>query len=328
MPRTLSAGLEMGGLDDFDSVSTGAEIVSSTGLDMDGDYCLHLPNDDDFVSKTLAADTEAYGALLARPEWGVATQVFSFWSGATLLGNVIITATGHVAVYIGASTLVASSSVVLPPDTTYFMEFFYKLADSPDGRFYVKISGIPVIEFQGDTKPGTETTFNAFRIGYAGVSGRTAEAYYDNIILDADGWIGKTRIQALAVAAAGTTSELTASAGNPYECVADIPAVDASYIYSNTVDQLSTFAAGNLSGTIASIKSVKLAARVKKNGAATPQNIKLALRSAGTDYLSADHLVGTEFHGIQSFWELDPATSAIWIEAGVNGIEIGGKTAA
>jgi len=67
---------------------------------------------------------------------------------------------------------------------------------------------------------------------------------------------------------------------------------------------------------------------VVKEGSATPQNVKLAVRSGGTDYAGADKAVPTTAATVASIWETDPATSAAWSESNVNAVEIGVKTAA
>jgi len=327
MARKFIEGFESGGVDLWTN-SLGAAVVASTDLDMDGSYCLELVDDTDYVSRTLAADSEMYGALLFRLDSAVATQVLSFYSGSTILGNMAVTADGYITLYVGASTLVATSAVTVTEDTTNFFEFYYKLADSPDGRFVIKLNGVTIIDFTGDTKPSTETTFDAIRLGYAGVAGRVANGRYDNFILDDAAYIGLTKVQAIYPTAAGTTDDWTPSAGDNYACVDERPVSDTDYVSTNTVDHLDSYTTSNLSGTIVSIKAVQVQARIKKDGAATPQNAKLALRSGTTDYLSADNAIGTSYGAILNIWETDPDTAAAWIEAGVNGIEIGIKSAA
>lgn len=324
-------GCEDGSAEEY-SIQSSVSIVATTDLDMDHDYCMEMLTASSYATKILTADTMMYGAVLFRLKTLALTQVFSFFSGASLLGNLAVTAEGNLAIYAGASALLATSDVTIAAEETQFIEFYYKLADSPDGAFVVKLNGITVLDYTGDTKPGDEATFTAFRLGYAGVSGRNANGYFDNIILDDAGYVGELHIQGCAVTGAGTTSQLSASpddsSDDDYECINEVPPSDTDYLYSNTAGHVSTFATANLTGTIVSIKGVKVSARVKKNGAATPTNVELALRSGTTNYFGADNAVGTSFASINKIWELDPDTSAAFLEAGFNAAEIGVKVTA
>jgi len=324
MARIFLDGFESGGLDQFTS-SSGAAVVSSSGLSMDGNYCLDLTGQLDTGQISISATGEIYTAFLYRAT-NNNSNLIAFFSGGSCVGFLHRGSSGVLSAY-RSSTVLVSSAFAMSLATTYFVEVYFKLHDS-SGRFVVKVNGIIVIDFTGDTNPSL-TTFNSLIFGNAATGAASyGFAYYDNIILDTTNWIGKTYIQGLAVTGAGTTTQLTPSTGSNYACVDEIPASDTDYVYSNTVDQLDTYAAGNLTGTIGTIKAVQVQSRVVKEGTATPQNIKLAVRSGATDYVSADKVVPTTAATVAGIWETDPATSAAWSEANVNAVEIGVKTAA
>jgi len=132
MARRLRAGFEDRSTDIFNSVS-GASVVASTGLDMDGGYCLDCTSDTNYVGRTFSADTEDYSALLFRPLALSVTQIIGYFAGATLLANLSMDATGHLLVYSGESTLLATSTLTIAANTTVRIEAYYKIADSPDG---------------------------------------------------------------------------------------------------------------------------------------------------------------------------------------------------
>jgi len=324
MARIFMDGFESGGLDQFTS-SSGATVVSTSGLSMDGNYCLECTGSGDYVQSSLSADDEMYFAFLYRPAAISYNYLISFYSGSSKLMSINFESGSFLGAKVDSS-LVAVSSISLSANVTYLVEGYYKIANS-GGRIVCKLNGIVVIDYTGDTLPLTYTQFNSVRFGYTGTN-MNGSAYYDNIILDSANWIGKTYIQGLAVTGAGTTTQLTPSTGSNYTCVDEIPASDTDYVYSNTVDQLDTYAAGNLTGTIGTIKAVQVQSRVVKEGTATPQNVKLAVRSGATDYVSADKVVPTTAATVASIWETDPATSAAWSESNVNAVEIGVKTAA
>lgn len=330
MARIFTAGFE-GGTGDITKFSgiDGANVISSSGLDMDGSYCLACDGGSDFARISITADDEMYFAFLYRCSTigGSGNALIGFYSDATLLGR-LVTAGGTSNVMqamSGSSTLLASSAQALAENTTYFVEVYYKLADS-GGRFAVKLNNISAIDFTGDTKPSTQTTFNGVVFG---ISGSTLSyGYFDNIILDDADWIGKTYIQGLAVTGAGTTTQFTPSAGANYACVDEIPVSTTDYISTNTNDHLDTYALANLTGTLGLIKSVSVNAYAIKEGSATPQNLKLAMLSGSTTDLSAGKAIPTSYAVLSNIWETDPDTSSAWDESGVNALEVGVKSAA
>ena len=66
-----------------------------------------------------------------------------------------------------------------------------------------------------------------------------------------------------------------------------------------------------------------------KNDGAAPTNIKSLLRSGGVDYSSANvYGIGLSYGPIGLFYATDPATSAAWIQAGLDALEVGYESAA
>jgi hypothetical protein len=93
-------------------------------------------------------------------------------------------------------------------------------------------------------------------------------------------------------------------------------------------DNLDVYAMANLTGNVAEVKCLQVQARSKKEGSATPQNLKLAVRTASTDYLSANNALQTSYAELRNIWQLNPNTSAAWEVSDVNGLEAGIKSAA
>jgi len=323
MARIFLDGLESGGVDLF-TANSGATVVSTSGLSMDGTYCLEINGSGDYVTKNVTAASEMYFAFLYRPT-SYSNSIIAFYMGAVLLGQLRLSSTGNIVTY-SSTTILQTSADILAIGTTYLIEVHYKIADS-GGQLDVKLNGLQILTYLGDTKPGTETTFNSFRLGYV-TSSQYGYAYYDNIILESSGWVGSTHIQALLPTAAGTTTEFTPSAGANYACVDERPASNADYVSINAVDKTDTYAMGDLVGAIGAIKAVQVQARVVREGDSVPLNIKLAVRSGGSDYLSANNAIPSSASGVAAIWEVDPDTSSAWLSAGVNAIETGFKTAA
>lgn len=327
MARIFIDGFESGQEDLWDADTANVAVVSSAGLDMNGSYCLDLNNAFEYVEKDITADDEMYFAFLYRPIVDATSEeMLCVFNGATILVHIWRNA-GTLKAHSGQYTLLATGSATLSTATTYLIEIRIKIADS-GGRIEVKVDGVQDIDFTGDTKPDANTQFDKVRLGYGGIVAYSVYAYFDNFIMDDADWIGDTSIQAVVPTGAGTTTGWTPSAGNNYECVDEKPVSDADYVSINSNDVTDTYAAGNLAGDVDSIKCVQVQSSAKTDGSPTPTNLKLVVRSGGTDYLSGDKAVPATAKSLWHLWENNPADAAAWEEADVNAMEIGVKSAA
>ena len=186
--------------------------------------------------------------------------------------------------------MIATGTAVLNLNQVYHLQFRANIHDTT-GIVQVKVDGVVDIDFSGDTKPGTETTINAFQIGQTAVNPMTIQ--FDNVVIDGAAWPGKTNIQAIRPDGAGNSTQWTPSAGANWDCVDEVPASDADNVVTNTNDQVDLYAAGNLVGTVDSVVCVQVQARAVKEGVATPQNLALGVRTGATDYFSSDKVIPT-----------------------------------
>jgi hypothetical protein len=326
--RIFIDGFESGVHDMWDVGN--ATVVSSTGFDMDGNYCIDMNSSSEYLQKNITDDDEMYFALLYRVISATKGRgILSVWKDSTPLLTIARNGTNQYirAMTGGGDVTLVTGTHALSINTTYLIEIRIKIGDAGVGRVEVKIDGVQDIDFTGDTKPGADTQFNRVRLGSTGDTDTYCYAYFDNFIVDDAGWIGDTKIQAILPTGAGATTGWTPSAGNNYACVDEVPPSDADYVSINAIDTTDTYAAGDLSGTIGTIKCVQVQSRTRTDGTPTPENLKLVVRSGGTDYLSADKAVPAAEHGLCSIWETNPADSAAWEEADVNGMEIGIRSA-
>jgi len=328
MAREFIDGFESGS-DDLWDAGSGATIVSTAGLDMDGDYCLDLANNTEYMEKDITADDEMYFAFRYRPVGTTSSGIIVFRNGTTLIGYLKRDPdpTNVLKAYSSLFNLLDTGTVDLDQATTYLIEIYYKVADS-GGRFVVKVDGVTDIDFTGDTKPTADTQFNKVRLGYNIVATGYTNAYFDNFIMDNANWISKTSIQAILPTGIGNSSNWTPSAGANWSCVDERPPSDADNVQINAVDTTDTYAAGDLVGTVLQVKCVQLEAHAKYEGAPVPTNLKLVARRSGTDYLSSDKLVPSSFKTLYDLRSTDPSTSSPWTESGVNALEIGERSAA
>lgn len=325
MARIFIDGFESGGYDLYASSYGSEAVISTAGLDMNGDYCLDLTANYANVQKTITATDEIYAAFQWRPTAPSTHQpMLLLYSGATYLAALFRNnADNNLDAYRG-TTVIDSGSEVISNTTTYLIEIYFKLADA-GGRFVVKVNGVTDIDFTGDTKDGADATFDGVRLGYYSSSFH-AKAYFDNLVVDDSAWIGETFIQSLVPTGIGNSSAWTPSAGDNYACVDEIPANDADSVLSQAADDTDTYVTEDLAGSIET-KCVQIQSRCRIT-AGVSKNIKLVVRVNGTDYLSGDKAVAGTAKSLFNLWENNPDDAAAWEKADVNGMEIGVKSGA
>lgn len=101
---------------------------------------------------------------------------------------------------------------------------------------------------------------------------------------------------------------------------------DADFIYSGTVNQVelaTTTATGSVTGYTPRAVGVYCRA---KCGVGGPQNLQLALRSAGTTYFSASKALNVGYGSYGNVWNTDPATSAAFLAAALASLQPGVKS--
>ena len=327
MARIFIDGFEAGEHDMWDG-NSGATVETSAGRDMDGDYCLDLASATDYIQKNITANDEMYFAFLWRTH-SLATSngLMHVLSDANIM--ILIRrnfSTGVIDVFRGATNIVSGTKTFVV-NTTYLIEIWIKIADS-GGRVKLKVDGVTDIDFTGDTKNSSYAQFNRVKLGRDTVGRGNGNAHFDNFIMDDAAWIGDTKIQAILPTGAGNTTGWTPSAGNNWACVDERPPSDVDYVSINANDQVDTYQAGNMAGSIDSVKCVQIQSRTESDGTPTPTNLKLVVRSGGTDYLSGDKSVPAAPKGLWNLWENNPADSLAWEEADINAMEIGIKSAA
>jgi len=326
MARIFIDGFEAGDVKLWDLINNATAAAPVSG--MDGSYCLDVNALGEYAQKTVPEKSEYYAAFLYQCTQSTnLCNIIAFRNGTTVLGWVRFVSGSSIRAYRGSgiSNVLADGATPLIHNTTYLIEVRYKPHST--GVFQVKVNGLLEIDYSGNTTPGAATITN-IRLAYYGVTPYYGAAYYDNFILDDADWPGNTKIQAIVPTGAGNSTQWTPSAGANYECVDEVPPSEADYVATNTIGHLDQFAAGNLVGTIGSVKCVQVQALAKTDGAPTPTNLQLAVRSGSADYLSGDKAVPSASKQLWNLWETDPATAAAWSESGVNAMEIGVKAVA
>jgi hypothetical protein len=202
------------------------------------------------------------------------------------------------------------------------------------GYCIVRVNGTEILNQTGlDTSwDGTGLT----RVGIGGNGSSHFTYYFDDlVVMDTTGslnnaFLGDVTVSALYPNGDGASHDWLLSTGTPdtgvdHDCI-DEPIVndDTDYVSTSTVNVKSTYAMQDCAAG-ADIRAVQILASVRK-GAEGPGQIKLVTRSNSTDYDgAAQGIGGTSYAYVREVREVDPATSAAWLEAAWNAVEIGIK---
>jgi len=326
MARIFIDGFESGGLNWWTILE--ATVDSSPPAGMSGSYYLNVRDKNWTAYTTLnSSKAELYFAfkyMLRTAD--TPSGIISFYDSAgTVIGGLYReSATGLPTFRLGGggAAIQATGTTVINTFTVYLIEIHYKPLNS-GGILQLKVNGAAMeINFSGDSTAGLE---NIIKFGWFHTIVSTA-CCIDDFVVDDANWIGNTKIQAIVPTGAGATTGWTPSTGSNWDTLNEKPAVDTDYIKTSS-GQIDTYAMGNLTGSIALIKSVAVQTRNWREGNGAYDRAQHIVRPASTDRLAASKTTVFPPSAIsfQSIWELNPEDSAAWEEADVNGMEAGIK---
>jgi hypothetical protein len=307
--------------DYFDAIYiNGTSLHMDTGIAGMDSPCLHADSFAAGGKVAFSSRQEIYAACRIKLADKDAYRVLNFTSGSTwiaclTLGNY----TKQLSAWKGTSTTwLGAGPTSLNADEVFYIEVYYK-ADPTNGRFVVKLNGVIEIDFTGSTSTGSAVDGVWF-----GASAYTSNnhVYYDRIVV-AEEWPGPCYFQNLSPTGVGNSTQWTPVPSPNWDAVNAIPADDSLHVRTNTADQLDTYEAGDLAAGVDSIKALTVWARVWKESTPTPTQLKLAVRTGGSDYLGDAKAVGFYPALVEDRRETNPATLAAWTPSEVDGAEIG-----
>ncbi len=286
-------------------------------------YCFGSPNNAGTLRKDLPAAVSYYFGLAFKGNSGNTGRIFRIYAGSNILALIYYSAiTGLYNLYRGDQTsLLAVSSFGVPGDTWAHLQVYYA-PSTTSGIFILKINGVEAANFTGNTSPWN---YNVDAIELV-TSGGGCQWYWDNVVVDNSSWTGVSRIAILTPSGAGNSAQWDPSTGSNYACVDEVPYSDTDYVSTNVVDEVDTYAMSDLPSEAAVVKCVQVTARARKDGASTPQNIALAVRTTGGDYYSTDQVLQTSFVPHNKIWENNPNSGVAWTISEVNAMEAGVKS--
>ena len=253
--------------------------------------CLSLDSNG-VLTKTITAVSEAYFRIPVKITSAIINQVtqrFLVLSGATSMvsfTNVQSITPTHLTAQVGAST-VATGTTWIFVNVWYLVEIYIKIADS-GGRIVVKVDGITDIDYTGDTKPSTETTFDTIQL----LSGAASSASWDDIAMNDtagsvdNSWCGDGHVVRLNPNAVGSSSQwIPLSGSTNYLMVDEVPPDgDTTYVSASVVNLFDLYkvsGSSTISASPITISRLWVEARAK-DSSSSGCYISVGLKSGST----------------------------------------------
>lgn len=277
----------------------------------------------------------SYGSLIAgfgfRTQHIVAGHIFSFREGGTIQTSVYRDLNNRLVVTRNGVGIGGPGATVLSTNVYYYIELKVVFATGATGSFTLRVNGVN--ELTGtNVQTAATANANANQIGCHGYQASGAFNDFDDFYLcDAAGtvnndFLGDVRVQAILPSAAGATTQWTPSAGANYTTVDEAtPNDDTDYNSSATVNQIDTYAYGDVTPTTGTVKAIQTNCYVRKDDAGI-RTVAPVIRTGGVDYVQANlPNLSTSYQYLPQPIENNPGTAAAWTIAEVNAAEFGVK---
>ncbi len=269
-----------------------------------------------FAVKVSALDNPTLVALYD----GVATGV-----------QLIMTPTGALSIYRGGALLGTSSPVITIVDTWYYVELKVK-CNNATGTYEVRVGGANILSDSGvDTRAGAHDYHDLVSFGMA--FGLGTVTFDDIYICDSSGavnntFLGNSRVVSILPDGDDTAGWNTASGGSShYLDVDENPADDdTTYLEDNASGHKDLFDYAAMPGSLGNIRGLAIKTICRETDASS-FSIIMPIKSNVTETDDSSQAIGTTSYVTKvRVSELDPDTSAPWVEAGVNAAKFGIKT--
>ncbi len=288
------------------------------------------PPNSSIMNYDMSAPSSQVFAGVAMTASNIDTNVRSYMSfygdgGATQHLTVGIRTNGIVLSRGGVgSTTLGTYTFSCPSNAWQYIELGATINDTT-GTAIVRLNGVEVINYTGDTKNGgSATTIDSIGLGMNGTPGSKFDDFY---LCDSSGaspyntFLGDVRVQTLVPNGAGSSTQFTPSSGANYTTVDELPYSSSDYVSSTTTGNRDTYALQDLSGspTIFGVQNNVIA---KKTDSGT-MALKPAIKSGASVYYGSAVPLASYDIVLSDTRSLDPNTSSAWTVSGVNSLESG-----
>ena len=210
----------------------------------------------------------------------------------------------------------------------YYLEWRYYQANT-GGRSEIRVDGVSLWDYTGDTKHSTSYNPYAFCIEMmVWAIGQIDDLYIVHV--DGSGindFLGDCRVDTIVANGAGNSTDFTPSAGANYECIDDAPTDTANWVEAIGDADKDTYNYGSVPTGIddAAIYGVSVQSVAKRTAPSSNVALRNLLRSNSVDYQgSLTHSLADNWNNHkQDIWEIDPDDSGAWTQAKINACEFG-----
>jgi hypothetical protein len=312
--------------------------TNTTGRDGNGAWEHNASGLNSFVTHYLVtADDELWVGFALKPhDFNASADFLTLLSDSGTISQIVLVPTvtsssvSTIDVERQPSSTLETSSVSLLVDQWYYIEFYCKLGDSPDGAYTLKVDGVTVAEnLATDTHASGSTTFDAVRFG--GTHNSTGNSAFDDIyVCDSagsvnNGFIGDIVVEALSPNGNGNSSQFVGSdadSTNNYLLVDETAVSAADYVEASTANYIDSYTYEDLTAATGTVLGTQLTAIAAKTLPATKQ-ARLKTRVASTYYTGTDTDLNMGATALTEIRETNPNTASAWTISDVNGAEFG-----
>jgi hypothetical protein len=231
------------------------------------------------------------------------------------------------------TSLLGTYSVAISDGVWYYIEVKTTISNSV-GTAELRVNEFPALVLTGiDTCNGGDELVNSVAIGGFYSSGTLYQyvKFDDLYVCDTSGsmnndFLGDCRIDTIVPSGAGYTTNWTPSAGSNYQCVDDAQFDNGSdYVSETTVDDIDSYAFGDLPVGIVDIKGIQTNLFGKRADSAVLTKAKPTIRPVATTHLGAEVTFDDNYYDLLGITELNPETSTAWTKTTLDATEFGVK---
>lgn len=318
----------------WDTAANTSHFYLTYGADYgsDGGWGLRIANQNSMnIGKFLpeAKSTIVEGVRLKLAALNSTNRILQFVDAAAIQMEVRAMSDGSIAVYRGATTLIAESAIGLITTDTWFYFEIKVLFSQTVGTVEVRINGSTVISETGlDTCATTNESITETRIW-----SNSGFVYPDDFyICDTTGtenndFLGDISITTHYPTSDGNSSDFTPSTGTDHYALVDEPQLidDTDHNESSTVGHKDLYGVTTCAGT-GTILAVQVTAAVKNTDTGT-MNVRNICRSGATptDNEGSNFTLSQTMKGSMAVWEKEPTDDVAWTATNFNAAEFGLK---
>ncbi len=200
----------------------------------------------------------------------------------------------------------------------HYLEFDYTIGDS--GSWEVRVDGVTVASGTGDTKPGSITTADYFKVTDDSTTGHAF--YWCDFYVDSDTLHGDCIVQTVLPSGAGASTNFIPYPNANWVNVCDLGDADESYNSSTENMALDLFQANDLP-TIPGSTILGVAVNVMARKVDTAnRSVYAVIRPTVQAYTKDLGVASSTYKTHQGVWETNPA-GGDWTEANFNASQIG-----